>query len=275
MSEKKEYISESSIKESPKKVLNIKLGNGVVKKENMADDSVGLSNLSQDVHQAMASLQVSGVALTGDFGDSEFIGIHQKALTEILEDLQNKVTAMATGTEGLSFISTPTLVFVGEEETITLVASTDTEANITIKRGTMEIATGEGYELETEIEEEFGTLPKVYTAEFEIAGIVKKITTKVNTVYPIYYGAGSAYTDAEEQAAARETPKGEYTITVNDSGDYIFFNVPATMNINSATMNNSVIPLDTPSVVLIDGVSYKSYKSSTPYSEGTVEVQII
>lgn len=94
MSEKKEYISESSIKKSPKKVLNIKLGNGVVKKENLAEGSVEMSTLSPDVHQALEALQIGGVVLSGEFGSSEYIGINQKTLTQTKERLDSDIDAL-------------------------------------------------------------------------------------------------------------------------------------------------------------------------------------
>lgn len=147
MSEKKEYISESSIKESPKKVLNIKLGNGVVKKENMADDSVGLSNLSQDVHQAIASMQVSGIALTGDFGNSEFIGIHQKALTDMKEELEDDIEEIqeAIGGDG----STNTIISrisALEDEVLD-----DRENTLKSRVGDLEDAVGTGGSVDTRI----------------------------------------------------------------------------------------------------------------------------
>lgn len=105
MSELKEkYIGESKMKDTPNKKLHIKLGDKVVTtekiadkavtKDKMADKSVGLPELAPDVHQALASVHKGGIAVTNDFGDSEYVGISQKTLTEMKRGLDADVSTI-------------------------------------------------------------------------------------------------------------------------------------------------------------------------------------
>ena len=88
-------------------------------------------------------------------------------------------------------------------------------------------------------------------------------------VYPIYYGAGVAYTDATTKASARTTPAGTYNVTVASNGQYVWFVVPATMTISKATKGGFDFPLEAPQNITIEGIAYKAYRSSNTYDAGT------
>lgn len=98
---KEKYIGEAKIKDEPKKKLSFKIAdgavttdkiqNGAVTKDKMAEKSVGLPELASDVHQALASVHEGGIAVTNDFGDSEYIGISQKTITEMKSALDTDI----------------------------------------------------------------------------------------------------------------------------------------------------------------------------------------
>ena len=91
MSTNKEYFGESPIKNSPKKALSVKLGDKVVKGNNIVEGAVEMDHLSEDVHKSLEALQVGGVVLTGTFGNSEYLGINQKTLTEMKNGLESSI----------------------------------------------------------------------------------------------------------------------------------------------------------------------------------------
>jgi hypothetical protein len=165
---------------------------------------------------------------------------------------------------------------VGEQSIINLVAMTDTQAtSIKIKKGDTEITSGSGFSLtgsDTFTPTASGNT--TYTALFTIAGLQKQTSKNVVAVYPILYGSGDEYTDAQTQASVRTTPAGTYNVTVANNGDYVFFVVPRTMNINSAKMSGFDFPLQAPVNVEIDGVEYKYYQSANTYDAGTLTIVI-
>ena len=93
----------------------------------------------------------------------------------------------------------------------------------------------------------------------------------------IYVGSGAVYTDVISDSyaqSARRTPAGTYSVTVHNDGDYVFFVVPRTMNINTAKMSGFDFPLQAPQNVEIEGVEYKYYQSSNTYDAGTLTIVI-
>lgn len=194
-----------------------------------------------------------------------------------LQLTQAQINAIVLGgavTPSLS--ASPGTVLVGVQTTINLTASINTPAdNIKIKQGDTEIATGSG----TSLSGSYAITPNaagntLFRADFVLGGLSKAATKNVVAVYPIKYGAGDDYTDATTQASVRTTPAGTYNVTVPNNGDYVFFVVPRTMNINSAKMSGFDFPLQAPQNVEIDGVEYKYYQSANTYDAGTLTIVI-
>ena len=67
---------------------------------------------------------------------------------------------------------------------------------------------------------------------------------------------------------------GTYNINVAQNGSYVWFNVPSSMTIHGATMSGFEFPLEAPTNVTINGVAYKSYRSSNTYNAGTLTIVI-
>ena len=168
------------------------------------------------------------------------------------------------------------MIFVGDSLSIQLVATTDSEATeISIRDNDTVIAEGSGTRLTCykNIETTQSGITSFY-ASFTINGITKTTSATVTAVYKIYYGSGNVYTDAAIVPPAKLTTEGIYNVNVIEDGQYVFFNIPTYMMLNRATMNGIEFPLDEPTTVTIDGIEYKSYKSSNTVDAGTYEIII-
>lgn len=93
MDNTKKYIGESPIKENPQKKLKIRLTDGVVTTDKLADKSVTVNKLGEDVQLAIEGIEHAGLFLAQEFGNSTVIGISQKVITdnfnEVFRDLSN------------------------------------------------------------------------------------------------------------------------------------------------------------------------------------------
>ena len=190
---------------------------------------------------------------------------------------QAEINAIVLGGAITTTLSvSPSVAYVGTAVSINLTAASSVTADtITIKKGDTVIATGTNKTSQAATD----SLTPVegnnaYSAQFVIGGLTKNSSKNVVGVYPIYYGAGAAYTAATTKASARTTPAGTYNVVVAQNEDYVFFNIPATMTINRATMSGFNFPLGAPESVEIGGVAYKSYKSSNTYDAGTLTIVI-
>ena len=190
--------------------------------------------------------------------------------------LQSQIDAIVSGGATVSLSASPATVFVGVESTVSLTATTNTSATlIKIKKGSTEIAEGSGMSATaTDTITPATDGNTAYTAEFTIAGLLKSTSKNVAAVYPIRTGSGATYVEGTPLTTPKSTPAGTYNITVAEDGDYVFFNVPVTMTIHGATMSGFDFPLEAPQSVEIDGVAYKSYRSSNTYDAGTLTIVI-
>lgn len=176
----------------------------------------------------------------------------------------------------VNLTASPSPIFVGTQQTISLSATISTAATtIRIKKGDSVLATGSGTSLsasDTITPASAGNTN--YTAEFIIGGITKTASRSVAAVYPIRIGTGTEYVDGTPLTTPKTSPAGTYNVTVANDGEYVYFNVPSTMTINGATMGGFEFPLEAPASKTIGGVSYKSYRSSNTYDAGTLTIVI-
>lgn len=256
-------IKSENIDEEAVKANNIKDGNVTFDKLDEATKNIVITGGGQH-----------GIPLSPEFGDSDVIGMTQKALTESRDNIQSQINAIVNDKAQVELSTSPTCIFVGVESSIELAATTDTEAtNIKITKGSTEIASGSGFSLsgyDTVMPEGAGDIS--YQAEFLIAGLLKSASKIVAAVYPIKYGAGQSYSDAGEVPTPRTSPAGTYQVAVANDGDYVFFVVPSTMTIAGAKMSGFDFPLQAP--VEIDGVAYKYYQSANTYDAGILTIVI-
>lgn len=269
--------SVTTSKVSEKAITTSKINEEAVTTEKIKDANVTWEKIDANLKNIIATGGGQhGIPLATEFGNSDEVGITQKTLTESRNDLQNQINTIINDKAVVSLAASPNPVFVGDESVISLTATTDTEASlITISKGVTIIDAGSGLTLSTTdtiTPSEAGNT--TYIARFTIAGLQKTATKSVTAVYPVYYGAGSDYTDATNQASARITPAGTYTVTVANDEDYVFFVVPRTMNITSAQMSGFDFPLEASVNVEIEDVEYKYYQGSNTYDAGTLTIVI-
>ena len=284
-------IGKSKLSGSPEKALSLKLKKGSVTNEKLADKAVtsgkiannaitsekvakgqlNWTHLDKDTQNIIASREEGGVALSGEFGESTLIGIHQKKLSETFTDIRSQLNTVLQ----VNFSADPYIVYTGTSS-IYLVATTDIEASeIKIRDNDAVIAEGGGHGLScTKSINPSQSGDISFYASFVINGMYKTAETTVSVVDRIYYGSGMIYTDATTSPTPRLTPEGSYNVEVTEDGRYIFFNIPTSMMLNGATMNGIDFPLDEPTTVTIDNTEYKSYRSSNTVDAGTYEIII-
>lgn len=284
-------IGKSKLSGSPEKVLSLKIKKGSVTNEKLADKAVtsgkiansaitsekvakgqlNWEHLDKDTQNIIASRKEGGVALSGEFGESTLIGIHQKKLSEIFTDIRSQLNTVLQ----VNFSADPYIVYTGTSS-IYLVATTDIEASeIKIRDNDGVIAEGGGHGLScTKSINPSQSSDISFYAFFVINGMYKTVKITVSVVDRIYYGSGIIYTDATTSPTPRLTPEGSYNVNVTEDGQYVFFNIPTSMILNRATMNGIDFPLDEPTTVTIDGIEYKSYRSSNTVDAETYEIII-
>lgn len=195
------------------------------------------------------------------------------------ERLQDQIDAIISDKAVVSLSASDTIFIVGERA-FTLIASTNTNAeSIVIKQGSNVIATGSGKTLKKSVTVNQATAGNIgYTAEFTFAGGNKRTTSAtIYFVNKIYVGSGVVYTDVASDSyavSARRNPAGTYNVTVEQNGQYVFFVIPATMSINKATLSGFDFPLESSISVTIEGIAYKSYRSSNTNDAGTYQIVI-
>lgn len=276
LTEKIANLAVTTEKIADEAITNEKLGIDSVTNDKIKDSEIAWQKLNEDLQNIIASAAGHGIALSGEWGDSTLIGITQKKLSEAHQDLQQQINEIVSGGATVNLTATPSPIFVGIASTIALSATTNKNASsIKIKKGADELATGSGSSLsgsDTITPADAGNT--TYTAEFIISGLQRSTTRNVVAVYPIRIGTGAAYVEGTALTTPKTSPAGTYNVAVANNGDYVWFNVPSTMTIHSATMSGFDFPLESPVTVTIGGVQYKSYRSSNTYDAGTLTIVI-
>ncbi len=323
MIEKEKHIGESKITEQPKKPMKFMIAERAIKNKHLEDEAVDsrvlmeksvtpnhlsdnvqrelvlsvtnpldtkYSNITAELKQMIKSLQVGGVALSNQFGDSEDIGITQKTLTEMfgkILDIFSNVPSYIPETKSISFLGNqikrdfslsvePSLKYsvnpVNVEITADCTGSIVPFDYIRIYVDDELKAESQGiYVFNTAV-----TLSKSSTVKAVgmIAG--KEITKQqeVTVEIPFFMGSGSVYTDVINESCQKELEgsiEGSYDVTVTHDNDYLFIIIPSTSRdeYRRADMNGYEIP-----VTKTEMSEFVVYKSQNRYKAGTYNVDI-
>jgi hypothetical protein len=191
----------------------------------------------------------------------------QEAVTENVHDA---VGMIDTSRLTLS----PDVVLPNVGANVTMVATTGSAAEITIRDGRHIIAQGTGDELVAV--EPFIPTSESYIdiiAEFRAAGLTHSVTRRILVVPPVKYGAGLAVSSATTTATARKTADGEYTLNVPEGGGYLWFCLPSDMKLSKVLMTDVEMEMELPDTTTMPG--YTVYRSHSQYEEGTVTVLLV
>jgi hypothetical protein len=196
-------------------------------------------------------------------------GVH---LTQLGDDVKQLMTSV----RGYSAVASAKVIEVGVQSQITIVATCLTPCDsIIINRGGIVVAQGSGTELEfTDTITPISSDVINYLVTFNINGQNKEALVTVSPVYPIYYGSGSEYADADTKAPIKASPAGKYEVTIENTSDHVVFCIPANMEFGNAYMNGILFPFNTPIDVLRNNTPYKFYVSEYAYEAGTINLVI-
>ena len=309
--DKKRHIGEAPLSKLPDRNLRFLIGDGAVKtkhiadrqvtpeklsdstraslfkeiydkihKENMGIDS-RLSDKIRELYSMIASLQVGGIALSGNLGSRDDIGISQRALTEILTRIWDKLEDI-TGESYMGFSMIVDPVSVMAEGSVTVNVAADSSGAISSFENIRIYANGE---LKAE-----DSATEVFNATFDIdktsviecrAVIAGRVYTRQRTVevlYPFLMGSGQVFTDIikpENQKVLEGTLEGAYDVTVENEDEHLFIIIPASrrQEFRRADMNGLGLKVEIP-LVPTEYENFVVYKSANTYKAGTYNIDI-
>ena len=259
----------------------------VAKFTKYSDDITAL-NLKLDKKVAetiklIENLEVTGMAVMQEFGDSESFGISQKKITAAINQLWEKLEEI-TGEilQGINMVVTPTF-FVSEDGCDVHISANTVETNGIFEKIQF-FVDGEVIYEDTNTEyvsfdHHLDTKPTydyVVMCKAKIMGIKytrQQIITRYNE---FYIGAGSTYADVMDSAHARQlngTMRHNYDVEFNN-GDKLIIVMGASLRDGSirADLNGAEIEL-TEETVTIDDKQYVVLTSEA-WSEGDYNIDI-
>lgn len=281
------HIGEALLSKKPEKPLNFMIGDKKVKEKHLDDGAVSVRTIGHDVipklvkpitdnlqHQ-IDSLNISGMAVSNNFGNNEHIGISQAILTKAINAIWKKL-AEITGelTTGIELTVTPDY-FISDDE-CTVHISAEHETHVFEK-----IAFYADDELLAKAEnvKEYShdaTISKTCTIKCvaTILGMEYTETKKVTKYFPFFIGCGTSWEDMISEEYAREykgTIHGNYDIEVENTGDRIYIITPASLEdeFNGAFMNGFEIPFQ-----VVNNTQYVIRESRNTYTKGIYNIDI-
>lgn len=225
----------------------------------------------------------AGVTVDDALSDSSENPVQNKVINASLNDLQSQISAIEAekATFTVKRTSGSSIYFVGEVIDAYIQADCSITADtITISQGgsTKNSATNAKQCIYHETKTAGATTAPTtltYTAKAVIGDVTKTASVSINVVNPMYVGAGAAYADvvvAGCKQSARTSASGTYNVTVASDGQYVFFVVPNSMNINKVTLSGFDFPLLAADTTSKSG--YKIYKSANTYKAGTLTLVV-
>lgn len=238
---------------------------------------VNISNRIEELEEQMKTFLATaegGTALSSHFGNSELIGVTQKALTAAINQILNRISEV-TGeySTGVGIEIIPNRVDASDKVIVNITGSSEFVAYEFIKvfideNEVISLTDTIGFNETIEI-----TKTSVVKVIASILGVQYEEEKTIYVYYPFFVGAGNVYTDIAQQEFARSfnnTPQGAYKIKVED-GQRIFVIINTAMadKIEQIEMNDFNIPMD---VTTVD--DYTVYTSKNTYVAGEYMIDI-
>ena len=245
-----------------------------------AEERALLDAKIKELEELIRIFTIEKVGLTDQFGDSQIAAVSQKALTDAINKLWQKLEDM-TGEilQGISMVISPEY-YIGEDGANVHIQANTVEANGIFEHiafyinGTLltEADNVDYFEYDTQITE-----TSVVKCEAKIMGITytrEKIITHYNS---FWLGAGNTYSDimdVEHVIPITNGMRGAYNVDVAQ-GQHIIIIVGESLagGFLRADLNSVEINF-TESTVTIDDKNYKVFTSEEAYSAGTYNIDI-
>jgi len=222
-----------------------------------------------------------GTALSDSFGMDEMIGINQKAITDAINKIWQKLELLSGETyQGIVMTVTPTY-FIGEDGCRVHITARTTEANgifeeIALYANGMLLVkdSNKDYlEFDTFIDE-----TTVIKCDAQIMGVPYTRQETIVHYNSFWLGVGSTYEDVmtvEHVIPITNGMRGAYDVTVEKDGDYIIIIVGDNLKEGfiRADMNGMEIPM-TESTVMVEDNSYTVFRSVNGFMAGTYNIDI-
>lgn len=286
--ENKKYLGESKIVGQPDKKLTIKIKDGAITTDKLAEQAITPEKVSprvfnelvkpttDDLQNQIDSLEVAGVAVSNNFGSNTHISISQKRLTDAFNTMWEKVGEIAGEDLAVIDIEAVPSYFISEGSQIVKISITNDATSGIFDEITFyvngEIGTDvdgnktqafntNHYECEIELTDtsEIGCSVKLFGIDYYGSTIIYKYNN-------FFVGPGKHYTDVMTREYAYDISKGmagDYAIDTKDD-DNIFIVMVKTFrdSFDRADMNGFEIPFNETTtddyVVLTSKNTYKS-----------------
>lgn len=262
------YISEALLKDSPKKKLSLKIGEGAVKPEHLskriADEVIIplieeklVGDLDETIKEAIRDLVADVYS--------------REEVDSICDDLQEQIDALNVDKATVNLSVSPSTVFVGGTYTITLTATSNVAASsITLRHNgaDMQVGSGTSFTINATVEATAsGT--ESYSAVFTINGITKTVSKTLSKVNKIYYGVGTenSYSGVDTPKSIQTNANGSYQFDTTSENKYAYILVPYAMsaiNLNNVKLESGFgynLTLITDNAT-IDNARYRVYRSA-------------
>lgn len=234
-------------------------------------------NITTELYQMIRSLQIGGVALSGQFGNREDIGITQKKLTEAIGCIWDKL-AEITGETYIDFTLTVIPAVTYSETTATITITADCSDAISdfdsIRIYVDNVLVGESSSVtEYSVTQTISQTSVVKAVAVVLGRTMTKEITAVKDI-PFFIGSGTDYTDVMNAECLQEldgTLEGSYDAVVKNNGDYLYIIIPISRKdeFRRADMNGYEIPM-----ISTETADYVVYQSLNTYQEGTYNIDI-
>lgn len=216
------YMSEALLSKEPEKKLGLKLKDGCVTTEKIADKAVTPEKLSDDVNNTLATLDAEvkemqhyiesheefGVAVSDHFGQNHNISISQKTLTNAITQLWDKIGDITGETYGgLTMTVTPDCFYSDEGCDISISANKANAAGPfeVIRFFVDDVLVGEFKDVDIVRPEDFEQpvhidATSVIKCVAQIMGVEYELTKTITKKPNFWIGAGNHYTDVMTDA---------------------------------------------------------------------------
>ena len=296
MSKQEKYTYNSALGSQEGKRQTILIKDSAVKTNHIANKAVTPEKLSDSVltefvmpsvnakianlQNQIDSLEISGLALSNEFGNDPHIGISQKKITEAINDIWAKIEDI-TGEQliGFDIVATPNY-FIGEDgATVHIVANTigmtDIFEHIALyANGTLLVEQDNVNYLEYDMEIDETT---VFSCQAKVLGMGYTRQAVVTHYNSFWLGAGDTYADVMNVGniiPIENGMRGSYNVTCGQ-GKHIIIIVADDLRAGfyRADMNGFEIPF-TETTVTVDDKLYKVLTSTNVYQADTYNIDI-